>query len=600
MKHKIIALAAAASILLGTSPFTLPVSAAPETVTVYEAESDELLQRTYTLMQQFTADHPGTLLENILPDWYGVAIRYPAEQESSILSDLAAVLQENSIPEEMVAYAPLPLSTDIRMGDVDQNGKVEIADAILLARWLAEDKEITVTAEGLAAADLTGDSLVTADDQAKLLCRLAGVKEDPQPSEKRSVDLLAGIQPGDAEKGDPTALEFRQAQGKFSVDLLKQTAADEEDKTKNLLISPVSVSLALGMTMNGAKGQTLEEMQKVLGNDLTAAQLNAYYAGWSGKLLEPTVFETCEVVGDQLVRGSEEHYPVTLANAVWINDNTNLIQVPQSFLQTVADFYKAGFYRAPFDQTTVDEVNAWCDENTHHMIPKVIDRLSERDCMLLANALTFEEEWETGYEPDKVGTGKFCPAGGEAHDAEMLYGTETRYLDDGRATGFIKDYSGGRFAFAAILPNEGITLDEYIEGLEEQSLRSILVNYVNADVRTTMPKFSFDYDTEMKDTLTALGMPTAFINGAADFTGLNEAEGVDTWIDNVIHKTHIELCESGTKAAAVTVVIMRANGVSEPRETKTVVLDRPFLFMIYDRSNDLPLFIGAVRDVQAQ
>ena len=486
-------------------------------------------------------------------------------------------------------------------GDADENGKVEIADAILLARWLAEDSEITVTAQGLVNADMTGDGQVTTDDAAKLLCWLAGLTdEDPHPSEGRSVDLLAGVVPGDAEKGDPADAAFRAAQAKFSVDLLKQVLADEEDKSANLMISPVSVSLALGMTMNGAKGDTRTEMEKVLGDTLTAEQLNAYYAGWSEKLLSPAFYEEISLTADgRKDYITEEYFPITLANAIWIKDNEAQIRVPQSFLQTTADYYRAGFFRAPFDRTTVDDINGWCDEHTNHMIPAVIDGLEERSVMVLVNALTFEDDWQTPYQKFAVEPGYFNPAEGEAHEVLMMHGNEKCYLQSDQATGFIKPYWDQRYSFAAVLPNEDITLDEYIAGLDGEALSALLSGREKTDVITMMPRFSFDYESELAKTLQTLGMETAFRAGTADFTGLNEAEGIYTWIDEVIHKTHIEVNEVGTKAAAVTAVVMRGGGMYDP-EVKQVLLNRPFLFMIIDNETNLPLFIGAVKDVPAE
>ena len=482
-------------------------------------------------------------------------------------------------------------------GDVDENGSVQIADAILLARWIAEDTDITVTAQGRANADMNGDDKVDSDDAASLLSWLAGT-EEKQPAEGRSVDLLADVQAGDVQKGDPTDAAFRKAQSKFSADLLRQLQESEGDKNKNLLISPVSVSLALGMTMNGAKGDTLTEMQKVLGDDLTAEQLNAYYAGWSDSLLKPVkILQFDEARGVMAERNSA---PVTLANAIWIRDNESFIHVPEQFLQTTADYYKAGAFKAPFDETTVKDINSWCDENTHHMIPEVIQALTPEDIMVLANALTFEDVWQQVYEEYQVRDGKFTAANGEKRDVKMMLSSEDCYLSDDSAAGFIKRYRDTRYSFAAVLPNEGVSLDEYIASLDGETITKLLDSAESCEVETTMPKFSFDYSVTMNDALKALGMPTAFIPGTADFTGLNDAEGIDTWIGKVIHKTHIEVSETGTKAAAVTAVVMEGGCGMDPPEPKVVTLDRPFLFMILDNESKLPIFIGTVKDIQAE
>ncbi|MBQ3940949.1 MAG: serine protease inhibitor [Oscillospiraceae bacterium] len=488
-------------------------------------------------------------------------------------------------------------------GDVDENGSVAIADAILLARYIAEDTDITVTAQGRVNADMTGDDLIDADDSAALLSWLAGTaSDDPQPVEGRSVNLLADIRKGSPAVLNPTDAAFRAAQSKLSADLLRQLQNSEEDKNRNLLISPASVSLALGMTMNGAKGETLAEMQNVLGDSLTAEQLNGYYAGWSDYLLASrTVYARNMDESGHLTEEVIQSSPVTLANAIWIKDDERQIHVPQSFLQTVADYYRAGAYKAPFDDSTVRDINSWCDENTHHMIPSVIDRLLKEDAMVLANALTFEDLWRNDYPEWCVDPGVFHAAGGAAQDVTMLSGREYTYLDDGRATGFIKQYRDPRYSFAAVLPNADVSLDDYIAGLDGDALINLLDHAESCEVVTKMPEFSFDYNVTLNDALKALGMPTAFQSGAADFTGLNDAEGMYTWIGRVIHKTHIELTKSGTKAAAVTAVIMAAGGAAiDPPEPKRVTLDRPFLFMILDNQTNLPLFLGTVKDIPAK
>ena len=486
-------------------------------------------------------------------------------------------------------------------GDIDENGSVQIADAILLARWIAEDTDITVTTQGLLNADMNGDEAVDSDDAAALLSWLAGTETAP-PSEGRSVDLLADVQAGDVQKGNPADEAFRAAQAKFSVDLLREQQSLESDKEKNLLVSPLSVSLALGMTMNGAKGDTLTEMQKVLGDDLTAEQLNSYYAGWSDALLKPETVRYLDYdENGRMDTVESQSAPVTLANAIWIRDNEERIHVPLPFLRTTAGYYHADAFRAPFDETTVDDINGWCDENTHHMIPKVLNGLTEQDVMVLANALTFEDIWSKPYEDYQIDDGKFTAVNGKVRDVKMMSSEEGTYIQDDKATGFIKGYRDSRYSFAAVLPNEDVSLDDYIASLDGEKLQKLLASKERCEVWAEMPEFSYDYSTELNAALCGLGMPAAFSPGTADFTGLNDAEGMATWIGRVIHKTHIEVCKSGTKAAAVTVITMRASGVIEdPPQPKHVTLDRPFLFMILDNQTNLPLFLGTVKDIPAE
>ena len=490
-------------------------------------------------------------------------------------------------------------------GDVDANGRVAIADAILLARYIAEDKDITVTAQGRANADMNGDDQINSDDSSELLAWLAG-SEAPQKSAGRSVDLLAGLTAGEAAAVQPDAA-FCKAQADFSAALFRKTVADEEDPDKNVLISPLSVSLALGMTMNGAKGVTLDEMQKVLGGELTAEQLNAYYAGWSEALeqekeivyynpTDPEGFGEWEEI-------REMSKPVSIADAVWIKDDPQMIQVPGKFLQTLFDYYRAGAYKAPFDNSTVDDINSWVSDKTHKMIPKLLekDSLTDDHVMVLVNALTFESLWLSPYEQWNVGTRTFHAADGSEREVEMMFGEYGSYLDDGKATGFVNPYKDDRYCFAAVMPNEGITLDEYIAGLDGDALTKLLQSTKSHDVIGGLPKFSFSYSTRMKQTLKALGMPTAFGDGkeSADFSGLNSVPNADTYIDEVLHKTFIDVSESGTKAAAVTAVMM-ANGSAVMDPPIRITLDRPFLFMIVDKQTNLPIFLGAVKDIQAE
>ena len=485
-------------------------------------------------------------------------------------------------------------------GDVDSNGKVEIADAILLARYLAEDRDPSVRRNfNVIFSDVNRDDSIDAYDLADLLCMLAGSYQTFSPAAGRSADLLADAYPDETMTAlSPASDDFRAAQSAFSAGLLRTLTEQAEDKYENILVSPVSVSLALGMTMNGAKGETLDQMLDVLGGGMDADRLNGFNAGWSKQLLEKRSvcrYTYDDKYGYREIR--EEYTPVTLANALWIKDCEDEIRVPESFLQRVFNYYQAGAFKAPFDQTTVEDVNSWCCEKTHHMIPKAIDEIAPDTAMLLANALTFEDEWKDQYIEGYFTGTKFHAANGEIRDAEMMRCTEGRYICDGKAQGFIKSYRDDRCSFAAVLPNEGTTLDEYIAGLDGAGLQALLDSVQSCEVITEMPKFRFDYSADLTPALEALGMEKAFAPDA-DFTGMNEA-GTPLYIGQVIHKTSITLDEKGTRAAAVTVVQMPMSAMPD-EEPKKVILDHPFLFMILDNSTQLPIFMGTVKDIPAE
>ena len=463
-------------------------------------------------------------------------------------------------------------------GDVDISGEVNVADAVLLARYNAEDKEITVTAQGLLNADLTGDDKVNSDDSSVLLDILAGLAQISQSEGSQS--LLANIQakPAEGVKADDA---FKASQLDLAVELLKQNV--KAHQKENVMVSPMSVALALSMTANGAKGDTLKEMEQVLGGGISISELNDYYAGWLRSIEK------------------EEEQKLFAADAIWVRDNENMIQVPEEFLHTCADYYGADAYKAPFDNSTVDDINAWCKTNTHDMIQKVLDYndLDADSVMVLANALAFEALWSEQYEDYQVSKQDFVAADGGLRQVDMMHSTEHVYLQSKDAVGFLKWYRQCKYAFAAVLP-ENKSIDDYLASLDGKGLKALLDSKsYDYDVSAYLPKFKFDYGDSLAKMLCNMGMPTAFGYGetAADFTGLNSVPGAGTCIGDVIHKTFIDLSESGTKAAAVTAVIMKNESVAEPKEQVKVCLDRPFLFMILDMENGLPVFIGTVKDI---
>jgi serpin B len=167
------------------------------------------------------------------------------------------------------------------------------------------------------------------------------------------------------------------------------------------------------------------------------------------------------------------------------------------------------------------------------------------------------------------------------------------YLEDEKATGFMRYYSGVKYAFVAMLPKEGVTPEEYIASLDGEALNAMLKNPVNTSVVTSIPVFEAEYDLNLREVLDAAGYP---VNGSFSGVGIS-AEGPIT-IGRVLHKTYIQVGPQGTKAGAATVVEMEAECAPyEPEEPKVVHLDRPFVYMIIDCENAVPLFMGITHSV---
>ncbi len=378
----------------------------------------------------------------------------------------------------------------------------------------------------------------------------------------KAVDVLPDMDAGAAAAAD------------FGVRLFKTSM----EEGKNTLISPLSVLYALAMTANGAEGETLTQMEKVLGMDVD--NLNSYMLAYLDLLPET------------------KDYKMSLANSIWFKDDPNFI-VEQSFLQTNADYYGAGAYKAAFNEGTRNDINNWVKEHTDGMIPEIIDEIPDEAIMYLVNALAFDAKWADEYEEHQIREGCFTKEDGTRQDVDMMHSEEYTYLEDHLATGFIKYYKDRRYAFVAMLPNEGVSVSRYVDSLTGEHLRELLNNPQDVTVFASIPKFETEYDIEMSEVLQEMGMTDAFDWRVADFSrlGTYNVDGMNICINRVLHKTFISVTEQGTRAGAATAVEMVAEGAMEIVEFKEVVLDRPFVYMLIDCETNLPFFIGTMMNV---
>lgn len=383
-------------------------------------------------------------------------------------------------------------------------------------------------------------------------------------------DLMKDIPPKSA-TGKAVDDRFIRNTADFSIELFKKTITEKE----NSLISPLSVMLALAMTANGADNETLSQMEKVLGRDIALDDLNQYLYAYANNL------------------PSEEKSKLKIANSIWFRDDEGSLTVEKDFLQKNADFYKASAYKSAFDDKTLNDINNWVDTNTDGMIDKILETIDESAVMYLLNAIVFDAEWKNVYNKDGINKGDFTDANGIKKTVDFMNSEENYYLDDSKATGFIKPYFNDKYKFAALLPNADISIEEYIETLTGEGLLDTLNNAKNDAVNATMPKFSYDYTIKMNDALKELGMPAAFSESNADFAKLGSSQKGNVFIGEVLHKTFISVDELGTKAGAVTKVEM---SLTSYRETKVVKLDRPFVYAIIDSTTNLPVFIGTVME----
>ena len=269
------------------------------------------------------------------------------------------------------------------------------------------------------------------------------------------------------------------------------------------------------------------------------------------------------------------------------------------YVDYIKDTFLAEYTVTAFDGNTPNEINAWVYEHTDHMIEEVIDSLDPLTVMVLVNAISFDGKWAEPYEEDNVNEGMFNAADGSEQEAMFLSDNSHAYYETDKATGFIKEYEGGEYAFLAILPtDESVSANDFAAHFTpadyEEFINSVTYEY---EVYSRMPEFKSDFDILLNDTIKNLGAGDIFDDQKADFTGIAGNPG-DIYVSRIIHKTHIEVDSKGTKAAAVTAITLRTKGaVMSDTEVKIVNCNRPFVYAIVDTETMAPVFIGTVNAV---
>ncbi len=358
----------------------------------------------------------------------------------------------------------------------------------------------------------------------------------------------------------------------FSVELFKKSMKEEE----NTLVSPLSVMMALSMTANGAKNNTLAQMEEVFGMDMET--LNPYLYNYV----------------NTLPQGKD--YKLNLANSIWIKDDESFT-VNEDFLKTNKTYYDASIYKTPFDDTTLQDINLWVDKNTDGMINKILNEIPDGAVMYLINALAFDAKWDEVYKESQIHERTFTTEDGIEQTVDLMYSEESIYLEDENTTGFIKYYKDRKYAFVALLPQEDMSVADYVNEMSGEKISALLNHTQNVQVNAAIPCFETACDITMNDLLKDMGMQDAFDGSMADFSGIGESSYGNLYINRVLHKTYISVDAKGTKAAAVTSVEVECES-APMEEIKTVYLDRPFVYMLIDCETNQPFFLGTLMSVE--
>lgn len=363
----------------------------------------------------------------------------------------------------------------------------------------------------------------------------------------------------------------------LGVELFKKAAATSEAEGENVVFSPVSAMSLMASLSQAADGETLKQIEKAIGKD--------------------DEFFTLLMDGYcRSLNADKETARVRSVNSFWMRDEEGRLQVTDEFLAKCR-YLDTQVFAAPFDKSTVKDINRWCSDHTDGMIDEIVDRISPDAVAYLINALTYENRWLVPYEKEQLRTGIFTDASGNSQKTEFMYSDENRYFEDELAQGFIKPYKDG-FSFIAIRPRDGVTTDEYISRMTGEKLKKLTNEPQQITVSVGIPEFSNEGFTDLVPVFESMGMKDIFDSVRADLTRMGTSSRGNIFIGAAFQKAFIEVNSDGTRAAAVSIAEAK-DGCAMVDIPKTVILDKPFIYIIADDSQleGLPLFMGTVESI---
>lgn len=352
----------------------------------------------------------------------------------------------------------------------------------------------------------------------------------------------------------------------------------------NLFYSPHSISLALAMTYAGARGETEQQMADTLHFTLPQDCLHPAFNGLDLELARR---------GEGAEGKDEEGFRLHIVNALWGQEDYEFLS---EFLDILAENYGAGLRTLDFVNEPEESrvtINDWVSDQTEGRIEDLIPQgvIDELTRLILTNAIYFNAAWAEPFEEDQTADGTFYLLDGGQVTVPMMRQTESFGYAEGEGYQAVElPYDGWELSMVILLPQAG-EFEAFEGSLDAELVDSIVKDLAHRRIALTMPKFEFESDFSLKDSLAAMGMPDAF-TGAADFSGMTGDR--DLFIAEVIHKAFVSVDEAGTEAAAATAVVMEK--LAMPEEPVEVTVDRPFIFLIRDIKTGAILFVGRVVD----
>ena len=364
-----------------------------------------------------------------------------------------------------------------------------------------------------------------------------------------------------------------QSDNKFGLKLFQEVVKQEKDK--NVFISPLSVSMALGMTYNGANGSTQEAMQKTLElSGLTLQEVNESYQHLIG-----------------LLSGLDPKVQFQIANSIWYRQGWTF---EEEFVNLNETYFDAEVNGLDFDDLgTAGIINDWVDENTNGKIKSIVDPpIDPGMVMFLINAIYFKGAWTYRFSKEITREWPFLLLNNQTKSCQMMgQKSEYPYLENEDFQAVSLSYGKGDYSMIVFLPKWGKNIDSLIADLSQENLDSWLSELESDSGTVYLPKFTLEYELKLNDALKVLGMGSAFDPEQADFTGMYREGGL--FISEVKHKTFLEVNEEGTVAAGVTSIGI-ATTAYHPSDIFEILVDHPFVFVIRENKSGTILFIGKI------
>ena len=365
--------------------------------------------------------------------------------------------------------------------------------------------------------------------------------------------------------------ELIQTSNNFTFDLFKaiyQTQSDE-----NIFISPLSVDIALAMTVNGASGDTKEVMKQTLGLE----NLSDEAANEAVKKLT------------ELLLGMDRKVTLSIANSIWYQDAFTL---KDGFSDLIQTYYDGTIESLNFDDPGAkDIINQWVEGKTQGKIKDLISQIKDSDVMFLVNAIYFKADWQQQFDKEQTRESMFTLENGTQVPVQMMF-TEEAKVSRYKHTVFQLveiPYGNGQFNMMVLLPNEGKTTGDVMNVLNGAQLEEWIAQADTLTPKLYLPKFKMEFKMNLKEPLTDMGMGLPFTEKAEFHEFFNEDVGEKLFIDRVIHQSLIEVNEEGTEAAAATAVGI---GLVSIDLDKLIRIDRPFVFLIRENHTGAVLFAG--------